>query len=254
MLEIFRIPLLQDNYSYIINDVYSSKTACIDPGMAEPILLELEKKKLKLDFILNTHHHHDHVGGNLEIQKKTMCKIYGPHAEKTKIPGINLGLKVGVVYKLGSLEYKIIETPGHTSGHICYYFFKNNILFSGDTLFSLGCGRVFEGTASEMWKSLKKIRELPDETTVYCGHEYTESNTNFATFIDSENVMLKEKKKQVLNLRKANQPTVPFNLGEDKLLNPFLRVDEGDLSEKLNLSLNKPAEVFAKIRKMKDNF
>ena len=254
MLEIFRIPLLQDNYSYLINDVDSSKTACIDPGMAEPILLELEKKKLKLDFILNTHHHHDHVGGNLEIQKKTMCKIYGPHAEKTKIPGINLGLKVGVVYKLGSLEYKIIETPGHTSGHICYYFFKNNILFSGDTLFSLGCGRVFEGTASEMWKSLKKIRELPDETTVYCGHEYTESNTNFATFIDSENVMLKEKKKQVLNLRKANQPTVPFNLGEDKLLNPFLRVDEGYLSEKLNLSLNKPAEVFAKIRKMKDNF
>lgn len=254
MLEIFRIPLLQDNYSYLINDLDSSKTACIDPGMAEPILLELEKKKLKLDFILNTHHHHDHVGGNLEIQKKTMCKIYGPYAEKSKIPGINLGLKVGVVYKLGSLEYKIIETPGHTSGHICYYFFKNNILFSGDTLFSLGCGRVFEGTASEMWKSLKKIRELPDETTVYCGHEYTESNTNFATFIDSDNVMLKEKKKQVLNLRQANQPTVPFNLGEDKLLNPFLRVDEGDLSEKLNLSLNKPAEVFAKIRKMKDNF
>ena len=254
MLEIFRIPLLQDNYSYLINDLDSSKTACIDPGMAEPILLELEKKKLKLDFILNTHHHHDHVGGNLEIQKKTMCKIYGPYAEKSKIPGINLGLKVGVVYKLGSLEYKIIETPGHTSGHICYYFFKNNILFSGDTLFSLGCGRVFEGTASEMWKSLKKIRELPDETTVYCGHEYTESNTNFATFIDSDNVMLKEKKKQVLNLRKANQPTVPFNLGEDKLLNPFLRVDEGDLSEKLNLSLNKPEEVFAKIRKMKDNF
>ena len=252
MLEIFRIPLLQDNYSYLINDLDSSKTACIDPGMAEPILLELEKKKL--DFILNTHHHHDHVGGNLEIQKKTMCKIYGPYAEKSKIPGINLGLKVGVVYKLGSLEYKIIETPGHTSGHICYYFFKNNILFSGDTLFSLGCGRVFEGTASEMWKSLKKIRELPDETTVYCGHEYTESNTNFATFIDSDNVMLKEKKKQVLNLRKANQPTVPFNLGEDKLLNPVLRVDEGDLSEKLNLSLNKPAEVFAKIRKMKDNF
>ena len=254
MLEIFRIPLLQDNYSYLINDLDSSKTACIDPGMAEPILLELEKKKLKLDFILNTHHHHDHVGGNLEIQKKTMCKIYGPYAEKSKIPGINLGLKVGVVYKLGSLEYKIIETPGHTSGHICYYFFKNNILFSGDTLFSLGCGRVFEGTASEMWKSLKKIRELPDETTVYCGHEYTESNTNFATFIDSDNVMLKEKKKQVLNLRKANQPTVPFNLGEDKLLNPFLRVDEDDLSEKLNLSLNKPEKVFAKIRKMKDNF
>ncbi len=254
MIEIYKIPLLKDNYSYIVHDAKDSKTACIDPAMSEPILLELEKKNLKLDYILNTHHHHDHVGGNLEIQKKTKCKIYGPNAEKSKIPGIDLGLKHEDIYNVGSLQYKVIETPGHTSGHICFYFFEHNTLFSGDTLFSVGCGRLFEGTSSQMWNSLKLIRGLPDLTDVYCGHEYTQSNIDFAIFIDPENQKLKQKQKKVLSLRKKNQATVPFKLGEEKLINPFLRSDDAKYIKEMKYLNMDPVEIFSEVRKKKDNF
>ena len=252
-MKINHLEAFNDNYIWTMES--EGKIAIVDPGDAKPIHEYIRNTGYVLTDVLVTHHHWDHTGGLEEVIEEYKCQAYGPSGGHIK--GITKPLHDNENFTiLDRYKFRAFSAPGHTNDQLSYFCDETDkpILFSGDTLFSLGCGRVFEGTASEMWKSLKKIRELPDETTVYCGHEYTESNTNFATFIDSDNVMLKEKKKQVLNLRKANQPTVPFNLGEDKLLNPFLRVDEGDLSEKLNLSLNKPAEVFAKIRKMKDNF
>lgn len=253
-MNILKIPILSDNYSYILHDSITRKTVCVDPAEAEPILYELEKKKISLDYILNTHHHLDHTGGNLKIKKETGCKIFGPESEKSKIPCIDFGLREGGTYKFGSLECKVIETPGHTSGHVCLYFFKDNVLFSGDTLFSMGCGRIFEGNYLQMWESLKKLRDLPDKTNVYCGHEYTKSNIKFATHIDPNNLMLKKKKEKVLSLRTNNQPTVPFKLHDEKIMNPFLRADDENFKKTLNVSNKSSLQVFAEIRKQKDDF
>lgn len=253
-MDILQIPILSDNYSYILYDSITKKTACVDPAEPEPILNELEKKNFSLDYIFNTHHHLDHTGGNLKIKKQTGCKIFGPELEKSKIPCIDFGLREGNTYTLGSLKYKVIETPGHTSGHICLYFFEDNVLFSGDTLFSMGCGRIFEGTYLQMWESLKKLRNLPNKTDVYCGHEYTKSNIKFATHIDPKNLMLKKKQEKVLSLRTNNQPTVPFKLYDEKIMNPFLRADDEKFKQILNVSNKNSVQVFAELRKQKDDF
>ena len=186
------IPCLSDNFSYLIHDKESDKVSIVDPAEYKSCDSAIKKYK-KLDFILNTHHHADHVDGNLELKKKYNSKILGFELDKDRIPGIDILLKENQKHKIGKLEFEVIFVPGHTKGHVAFFFFKEKIVFTGDTLFSLGCGRVFEGTHKEMFDSLSKIRKLPPDTKIYCGHEYTKSNLNFCLKYDSKNPFLKEK-------------------------------------------------------------
>ena len=254
MIEVIQIPALQDNYIYFIIDKQSSLTACVDPSLADPVINLLKKKNLKLDFILNTHHHYDHVGGNLELKEKTQCKIIGAEIDKKRIPGIDICLKDKEIFFLGSSKFIVIETPGHTVGHICFYFDGNNILFSGDTLFALGCGRLFEGTPKQMWSSLKFIKNLPNETLIYCGHEYTESNLKFAISLLPDDKDLEKKKNKIKSLRKKGISTIPTTIGEEKRFNPFLKIDDDEFLEKIDLKNLEENTVFEKIRKLKDIF
>ena len=209
---------------------------------------------MNLDFIFNTHHHNDHVGGNLEIKGITGCKIIGPEIDKKRIPGIDIGVKNKERIRLGESNINIYEIPGHTTGHICFYFPEDSLLFCGDTLFSMGCGRMFEGTAKQMWNSLKILRSLPDDTLIYCGHEYTESNAKFAFSLDKENEDLKEKISEIYKLRNDGKPTVPSILGEEKKFNPFLKSDDPDFTKKINIKSNVSWKIFKEIRRMKDSF
>ena len=254
MIEVFQISALNDNYIYIIIDKKTGKSACVDPSVSEPVLSFLEKKNLGLDFILNTHHHYDHVGGNLELKKQTNCKIVGNVKDKHRIPGIDIFVNNNEVFKIGASEALVFDIPGHTIGHICYFFSKDLSLFCGDTLFSLGCGRMFEGNAKQMSDSLKKIRALPDKTLIYCGHEYTESNASFALNLEPENIGLKKKVEEIKSLRQKSKPTVPSLLIEEKRYNPFLRFDDLDYLSIIGMTDLSYLEAFEKIRKMKDNF
>ncbi len=254
MIEITQIPALDDNYIYVIIDKETKKTACIDPSKAKPVLSFLKKEGLQLDFILNTHHHFDHVGGNLDIKRETGCKVVGPEIDKRRIPGIDICLRHNQVFNLGKTLFDIFEIPGHTIGHICYYSKNCNVLFCGDTLFSLGCGRIFEGSPKQMWSSIKLLKQLPDETLIYCAHEYTLANSLFAIEIDFENKFLQKKVIEIKEKRKRNISTIPTLLGEEKKTNPFLRVDDQSFKRKLGFPEETDCRVFEKIRTMKDNF
>ena len=254
MIKIIQIPALADNYIYIVIDKDTKKTACIDPSESQPVLLFLEENDINLDYILNTHHHSDHVGGNLKLKKKTGCWVVGPEIDKRRIPGIDICLKHNEEFKLGKTVLNVFEIPGHTLGHICFYSKINNALFCGDTLFSLGCGRLFEGSPEQMWNSLKLLRRLPDETIVYCAHEYTLSNSSFAIEIDPDNKFLQKKVAEVRDKRKHRMPTIPTSLGEEKKTNPFLRADDKSFTNKLGFKDKIDCEIFGKIRLMKDNF
>ena len=253
MIDVIIIPALSDNYIYVLTDKETSTTACVDPCVSELVLKTLESNNLKLDFILNTHHHHDHVGGNLELKKKTNCKIIGADIDKKRIPGIDITVKNEEIFQLGGSIFKVHETPGHTVGHIIYHFYEEKILFCGDTLFSFGCGRIFEGTQKQMWKSLKLIKSFPNETLVYCGHEYTESNLKFAINLTPNDQDLSSKFKEIKNLRNKGIPSIPTKLGIEKKMNPFLRVDERKFIKDTGLT-GEDIENFKKIRKMKDAF
>ena len=180
MLTIKQIPVLSDNYIYLILDKINRTSACVDPAVAEPVVDILDKENVSLDYILNTHHHFDHVGANLELKKKYGCKIIGNEKDSDRIPGIDIMLNEGDVLKIGQSKCYVLDVSGHTKGHIAFYFKDENVIFCGDTLFSLGCGRLFEGTPGQMVKSLSKIRSLPNNTKIYCAHEYTLNNANFA--------------------------------------------------------------------------
>ena len=181
--------MLSDNYSYLIIDKKSKVSGCVDPSVFEEVQKVLEERKIRLNFILNTHHHSDHVGGNIELKRKHDCKIIGNFFDHDRIPGIDIKLKENDTFRIGESLFTVIETSGHTIGHICFYFNKQKILFSGDTVFSLGCGRVFEGTHEQMTNSILKIRSLPKETKIFCGHEYTESNANFARQLNPNDLL-----------------------------------------------------------------
>ena len=187
------IKCLQDNYSYLLIDKKSKKACVIDPGEANPIINYIEKNQINLKYILNTHHHSDHIGGNLFLKEKYNCQIIGFEGDKNRIPKIDILLKDNEIWKDDSFEAKIFHLPGHTLGHIAFYFYKEKKIFTGDTLFSLGCGRIFEGTYSQMFSSLNKIKELPLDTEIYCGHEYTLQNSKFCLKYDRENLNLKKK-------------------------------------------------------------
>ena len=234
------IKCLHDNYSYLLIDKNSKKACVVDPGEANPIINYIEKNKINLKYILNTHHHNDHIGGNLSLKEKYKCQIIGFEGDKNRIPKIDVLLKDNEIWKNDSFEAKIFHLPGHTLGHIAFYFYKEKKIFTGDTLFSLGCGRIFEGTYSQMFSSLNKIKELPLDTEIYCGHEYTLQNSKFCLKYDTENLNLKKKVIQIQDKLKKKIPTLPTSLYEEMQCNIFLKA--------------KDLESFSKLRDLKDNF
>jgi len=253
-LTIHQIPVLADNYCYLLHDPTTGVTAVIDPAEAEPILAELKKTGWTLSHILNTHHHGDHTGGNLALKAATGATIAGPAGESARIPGIDVKLGEGDTYAVGSAVASITDVPGHTGGHIAFYFSDSKALFSGDSLFALGCGRLTEGTGPQMWRSLDKLRHLPPETLVYCGHEYTESNARFAVTIEPENAALAKRVTEVKATRAAGKWTVPSLLADELATNPFLRADAPELQAAIGMTGHTPAEVFTEVRKRKDVF
>jgi hydroxyacylglutathione hydrolase len=253
-LDIRLVPLLSDNYGYLLHDAATGDTAVVDPSEAAPVLAVLEAEGWKLGHILNTHHHPDHIGGNAELKAATGARIAAPQADLHRIPDVDVPLAEGDRYTVGSSEARVFAVPGHTSGHIAFWFEADQALFSGDTLFSLGCGRLFEGTPEDMWRSLGKLRALPDATRVYCGHEYTQSNARFALTVEPENAALKARATEIAELRAAGRPTIPTLLGVEKATNPFLRADFAAVQEAMGLAGRSATDTFAAIRRGKDNF
>ncbi len=253
-LTVHQFPCLGDNYGYLIHDEEHKLTAAIDTPEASKIEHALAQKGWRLTHILNTHHHFDHSGGNEELKAKWGCVIVGSKSDAARIPGIDELVGDGDTYSFGSHEASVLDVSGHTQGHIAYYFETERILFSGDALFALGCGRLFEGSAEQMWTSLQKLIALPDDTTVYCAHEYTQSNANFALTIEPQNSELQQRAQQINQLRSENKPTVPSNLGVEKRTNPFLRPMSRDVRETLGMPDAPLVDVFAETRLRKDNF
>ena len=234
------IKCFQDNYSYLIIDEINQNACVVDPGESIPIINFIEDNNIKLKYILNTHHHYDHIGGNLELKKKYGSKIVAFKNDKDRIPEIDVFVEDNQIWKANNFEAKIYHTPGHTSGHIAFYFFNEKKIFTGDTLFSLGCGRIFEGTYKQMFNSLCKIKKLPKETEIYCGHEYTLKNSDFCIQQDHENSKLKKKISKIKKKLENGLPTIPTILGEELESNIFLKA--------------KNIETFSKLRDLKDNF
>ena len=233
------IKCLQDNYSYIIIDEKDSTACVVDPGESNPVINFIDKNKINLKYILNTHHHYDHVGGNMELKKRYNCKVIGYEGDKNRIPEIDILVKDNQIWKGNNFEAKIYHVPGHTKGHIAFHFFKEKKIFTGDTLFSLGCGKIFEGTYEQMFYSLKKIKELPEHTEIYCGHEYTLQNSHFCIANDSNNMKLKKNILEINEKLKNNLPTIPSILGDELDCNIFLKA--------------KDVKSFSKLRDLKDN-
>jgi hydroxyacylglutathione hydrolase len=252
--EIRQIPLLSDNYAYLLNDEESGEAAIVDPSEAAPVLAALRETGWHLKHILNTHHHPDHIGGNRALKEATGARIVGPEKDRHRIPGFDCGLAEGDEYQVGTKRLRVLETPGHTSGHIALVFDEDQALFSGDTLFSLGCGRLFEGTPAEMWHSLCKLRALPGRMLVYCGHEYTQSNCRFAVTIEPDNADLRQRADEIAQLRAAGRPTTPSRLDLECRTNPFLRADRPELQAANGWAGRDPVEIFTEIRRRKDSF
>jgi len=253
-LEIHQIPCLQDNYGYLIHDPDAGLTATIDTPDATAIEQALTGRGWQLDYILNTHHHFDHAGGNLALKAKTGCVIVGSRSDAARIPGIDILVGEGDSFDFGGHRARILETSGHTIGHICYVFDADRAAFVGDTLFSLGCGRLFEGTPDQMWASLQKLMKLPDDMRVYCAHEYTQSNGRFAVTMEPQNAALAARVREVATLRAAGRPTVPSTIGTEKATNPFLRPASTELRTTLQLPDATDAEVVGETRRRKDRF
>ncbi len=253
-LRIHQIPCLQDNYGYLIHAPQSGLTAAIDTPDADAILQALRDTGWRLDYILNTHHHADHAGGNLALKAATGCRIVGARADASRIPGIDIRLADGDQFDFGGHIARVVETPGHTVGHICYVFDADRAAFVGDTLFSLGCGRLFEGTPAQMWHSLQQLMALPPDTRVYCAHEYTANNGRFALTVEPGNPALQARMAEVTRLRAAGQPTVPSTIGLEKATNPFLRPDSPEIRAMLGLAAAPDVEVLAETRRKKDRF
>lgn len=247
-------PARSDNFGYLVHDTASGRTAAIDAPDAAAIRNALLHRGWTLTDIFITHHHIDHVEAIPELKAEFGAKVVGPRAEADKIAGLDILVAGGDTVSLGDTVFQVYDAPGHTLGHIVFHDREGKHLFSADALFSLGVGRMFEGTPGPMWAGVKALRELPDDTLVYCGHEYTQSNAKFALSIDPDNAALRKRAEEVAALRLAGRPTIPFLLGEDKAANPFLRADDPVLARHYGLEGADPAEVFAAIRKGKDNF
>ena len=234
------IKCLEDNFSYLLIDEENKSACVIDPSEAGPVINCIKKFSINLKFILNTHHHFDHIGGNKELKKKYNSKVIGFKKDENRIPEIDITLNDKEIWKHDKFEAKIYHIPGHTSGHVCYHFYNQNNLFTGDTLFSLGCGRIFEGTYEQMFQSLQLIKSFPEDTKIYCGHEYTLKNSEFCIKHDKNNSALIEKIESIKEKLKKGFPTVPSTIKEELDCNIFLR--------------SKDVESFSKLRDLKDNF
>lgn len=236
-MNIHIIPILNDNYAYLL-EADNGEAAVVDPGEAQPVMRALEDRGLTLTYILTTHHHADHTGGNAELKNSYGAKIVGPEAEAARIGALDIPLQDNDRFLFGGEEAHILETPGHTAGPACFYFPDSGAVFTGDTLFAMGCGRLFEGTAEQMWKSLQRLMDLPDETKIYCGHEYTQANGEFCLSVEPDNPDLQARMTEVRKRRKAGQPTMPSTVALEKQTNVFVRAGS--------------AERFAELRTLKD--
>ena len=255
MVTVIVTPLLFDNYAYLL--VYGSEAAVVDPGEAFPILKILEDRGLKLTTILNTHHHSDHVGGNEELKQETGCQVIGP--DDTRVPGLDRAVGDGDSMTFGSSTVEVIATPGHTRSDVCYYMrpcpdYKHGAVWTGDTLFIGGCGRLYEGSPELMWESLLKLAALPTDTLVYPGHEYVIENFEFALTIEPENQTVRQRLSDIREIRKAGRPTVPSTIGEERLTNPFLRAASPEMGVAIGMLHASAVEVFTELRKRKNEF
>lgn len=251
-LEIHQFPCLDDNYGVLIHDPEAGVTASIDAPSAEAVRSALASKGWKLTHILTTHHHHDHTAGNLELKGETGCTIIGPRAEADRIPGLDRAVGEGDRFPLGASQVHVLETPGHTAGHIAYWIPAHAVAFVGDTLFAMGCGRVFEGTYEVMWASLSKLRRLPAATRFYCGHEYTLSNGRFGLAIEPGNDALKARVAEAEALRAASKPTLPTRLDQELETNVFLRPRSPEIRSRLGLEGAEDWQVFRALRERKN--
>jgi len=250
MLQLYQFMCRSDNFGVLIHDPESGLTASIDAPEAEAVRAALQTKGWNLTHILLTHHHHDHVAGIDALKRETNCTVTGP--AQGQISGVDVGLGEGESYSFGSHEAQILETPGHTLDHIVYWFQQAGVLFAGDTLFSLGCGRVFEGTPAQMLNSLQKLMRLPEDTEIYCGHEYTMNNADFAMSVDPDNKMLEERAAEVRRLRANGEPTLPTTLRRELATNPFLRPDSVNIRQNLGMVDATDEAVWTELRRRKD--
>jgi hydroxyacylglutathione hydrolase len=248
------VSCLKDNYAWLVYDEAEGVCAVVDPSEAAPVRAQLTRRKLTLTHILNTHHHLDHVGGNLELKQESGAVIVGPGKDAARIPGIDVGLVEGEDYRIGTHAARVLEIPAHTRGHIAFWFAEDEAVFTGDTLFAMGCGRLFEGDPPMMWASLAKLAALPDATRVYCGHEYTEANGRFALTLEPGNAALQRRMAEVRATRAEGQPTLPSTIGREKATNPFLRAASGEIRRALGLENGSDVDVFAEARRRKDAF
>ena len=239
-LEIVAVPAFADNYLWLVHDEESGETAVVDPGDPAPVLAEADRRGWRITKILNTHWHPDHTGGNLAVKEATGAQIWGPEGENGRVPGLDHALKEGDRISIGSHSAEVWEVPGHTLGHIAYIFRDDDVAFVGDTLFAMGCGRLFEGTAEQMHRSLRRLAELPDETRIYCAHEYTLSNARFAAHAFPGEGAIADRLKAVETARAAGEMTVPTTVEAERATNPFL--------------LARDTDHFAELRQAKDNF
>jgi hydroxyacylglutathione hydrolase len=247
-------PCLKDNYGVLLHDPTTGTTAAIDAPEAAPVEAALAEKGWRLTDILVTHHHADHTGGIAELKKKHLCRVIAPRKEASKIANIDVTVREGDIVTIGSLVGRVLETPGHTAGHISYWFKQEKLAFVGDTLFSVGCGRIIEGNPEMMWQSLMKIRNLPPDTQIFCGHEYTAANVHFALTIEQNNQSLRTRAEEVVRLVEQKKPTIPTTIQQEKSFNPFLRADLHSVAVSVGLEGAPPAQVFAVVRARKDKF
>jgi hydroxyacylglutathione hydrolase len=253
-LEIHQFPTRSDNYGVLIHDPATEATASIDAPDAEELLAALHEKGWVLTHILTTHHHHDHTAGNTIVKRMTGCSIIGPALEAGSIPGIDIKVAEGDTIDVGNAKATVIETPGHTRGHVSYHFPEDEIVFVGDTLFSVGCGKLLEGDAKTMWASLQKLMILPSETKLYCGHEYTNANCRFALTVEPENAALQKRAAEAAKLAEKGEPALPTTIGQELATNPFLRPSSPAIQKRLDMEGRELSEIFGEIRKRKDRF
>jgi len=254
-LDVELIPAFQDNYIYLLRAPGSDAVGIVDAGDAAPAIAELERKGLTLTHVFNTHHHPDHVGGNAALKARfPAARIIGPRSEVARIPEMTDTVVDGDRVAFGPLSFTVLEIPGHTTGHIAFWSDAGKAVFCGDTLFAMGCGRMFEGTPPQFWSSLSKLKALPADTRVYCGHEYTQTNARFTRSIDPDNPAVAAKSAEIDRLRAEGKPTVPSTIGVEIATNPFLRADDPVIARNVGLAGAGPVEVFAEVRRRKDHF
>jgi len=253
-LRVRRLPALRDNYLWLLHAPDTGETAVVDPAEAAPVEAALAHEGWTLSHILNTHHHADHTGANRSLKERWGCEVVGPRADRDRIPAIDRAVGEGDEVQLGRHTARVFDVPGHTRGHIAYWFSGDEALFVGDTIFAAGCGRMFEGTQEQFWDSLRRLRELPDPTRVFCAHEYTESNLRYAADVLPGDVAIRRRQEEVLAMRARGEATVPSTLGVEKRTNPFLRCDQPALAAAVGLSGEPPAAVFGALRARKDAF